>query len=181
MRNRKEILKKLSQVRYRHLKKLTRTGLSRKPCNCVYNVTLGDGTKPKEPAVGVCTYKVLEGRSPDGICDEKFGGHARAGSCPVFETNRTAVEIREEFDAFLNDAGFGEIAYHFPDMAALLWVLNEVPDNNTFVPEGEFLDGDPEDLKPSANPLQEFPPLEDLLVDDERGPFYAEFLRRFRG
>lgn len=180
MRNRKEILKKLRQVRFRHLKKLTRTGMSRRPCNCVYNVTLGDGSKPKEPAVGVCTFKVLEGRSPDGVCDEKFGGNARASSCPVFEANRTAEDIREEFDAFLAEASFGEIAYHFPDMAALLWVLNQTPESDTFVPEGELLDRDPEDMKPSTSPLEEYPPLEDLLVNDDRGPFYVEFLRRLR-
>lgn len=180
MRSRKEIKRKVKQVRFRHLKKLTRTGMSRRPCNCVYNVTIGDGTKPKEPAIGVCTYKVLEGQSPDGICDEKFGGTARAASCPVFEANRTAQEIRDEFDEFLRTATFGEIAYHFPDMAALLWVLNEAPDNNTFVPEGEVISPDPEKLTPSTSPMQTFPQLEDLLTSDERHPYYLELLRRFR-
>ena len=181
MRSRKEIQKKLAQVRFRHLKKLTRTGLSRRPCNCVYNVTLGDGSKPKEPAIGVCTYKVLEGRSPDGICDEKFGGNARAGNCPVFEANRVAAEIKEEFDTFLSEASFGEIAYHFPDMAALLWVLEKTPEDHTFVPDGDLLDQKAEDLKPSTTPLEEYPPLEDLLARDDNSPYYLELLRRFRG
>ena len=181
MRSRKEIQKKLAQVRYRHLKKLTRTGLSRRPCNCVYNVTLGDGGKPKEPAVGVCTYKVLEGRNPDGICDEKFGGNARAGGCPVFEANKTADEIKEEFDSFLAEASFGEIAYHFPDMAALLWVLQKTPEEQTAVPEGEILEVIAEGLKPSTDPLREYPPLEDLLARDDNHPYYLELLRRFRG
>ena len=180
MRSRKEIKKKLAQVRFRHLKKLTRTGLSRRPSNCVYNVTIGDGTKPKEPCVGICTYKVLEGQAPDGVCDDKFGGKARAGSCPVFEANRTVEEIREEFDEFLATASYGEIAYHFPDMAALLWVLNEMPDNSTIVPEGEAIEPTPEKLKPSTSPMQTFPQLEDLLTQDERHPYYIELLRRFR-
>ena len=180
MRSRKEILKKLKQVRFRHLKKLTRTGLSRRPCNCVYNVTLGDGSRPSEPDIGVCTYKVLEGAKPDGICDEKVGGIARAGGCPVFEPSRTAEAIREDFDTFLSEASFGEIAYHFPDMAALLWVLKQTPEDGTSVPEGEILATIAEGLKPTSGSQQEYPPLEDLLAEDN-SPYVLELLRRFRG
>lgn len=178
MRSRKEITKKLAQVRFRHLKKLKRTGLSRRPCNCVYNVTIGEGNTPKRPNVGVCTYKVLEGQEPDGACDENFGGLARAQNCPVFESTQTPEMIKEDFDTFLENATFGEIAYHFPDMAALLWVLKETPEQATRVPEGEEDSPDFVDpITPSKKPLQEYPALKEFNADDS---YYLELLRRFR-
>ena len=178
MRNQKEIQKKLSQVRFRHLKKMVRTGLSRRPCNCVHNTTLGPGNIPSEPDVGVCSYKIAKGQEYDGVCDEKFGGRARAASCPVFEPHRDAVSIREEFDTFLNEADFGEIAYHFPDMAALLWVLSALPDEETDDPDGEGILEGCEEIMPLKT--QVFPPVEDLQADDSRSPWYLELLRRFR-
>lgn len=178
MRNRKEIQKKLSQVRFRHLKKMVRTGLSRRPCNCAHNVSLGPGNTPSEPNVGVCAYKVAKGQEYDGVCDEKFGGRARAASCPVFQANQDADSIREEFDTFLSQADFGEIAYHFPDMAALLWVLSEHPNDETHDPDNEGLSEDVEEIMPLKT--QVFPPVEDLQADDSRSPWYLELLRRFR-
>ena len=177
MRSRKEIQKKLAQVRYRHLKKLKRTGLSRRPCNCAHNVTVGEGNNPNRPNLGVCTFKVTAGQDPDGVCDENFGGKARAQNCPVFQVNQTADEIKEDFDTFLKNASFGEIAYHFPDMAALLWVLKESPESSTEIlgPEEDFV----EPIKPSKSSLQEYPQLNEFATD-ERNPFYLELLRRFR-
>jgi len=178
MRSRKEISKKLAQVRYRHLKKLKRTGLSRRPCNCVYNVTIGDGNKPDQPSIGVCTYKVLEGQSPDGACDENFGGLARAQNCPVFEVNQTSDMIKEDFDNFLANASFGEIAYHFPDMAALLWVLKEDSDI-VDIPNLDGEDVEVEPIKPT-NSAEEYPQLKEFNSEDTRSPYYIELLRRFR-
>lgn len=180
MRSRKEIQKKLAQVRFRHLKKLKRTGLSRRPCNCVYNVVIGEGNKPNQPSVGVCTYKVLEGQDPDGVCDENFGGRARAQNCPVFEANQTAEMIKEDFDEFLRTVTFGEIAYHFPDMAALLWVLKDDPEQNTTVPEGEEDTDFVDPIQPSKNALEEYPQLNEFNPTDSRNPYYIELLRRFR-
>lgn len=182
MRNRKDIQKKLAQVKYRHLSKLKRTGLSRRPCNCVFNVSLGEGNKPNQPSIGVCTYKVLEGQAPDGVCDDNFGGKARAQNCPVFEVNQTSQIIKEDFDTFLANASFGEIAYHFPDMAALLWVLQqESPDGDMESPDGDMDDSDFVDpIKPSKKPLQEYPALKEFSVEDSRNPYYIELLRRFR-
>lgn len=179
MRSRKETQKKLAQVRFRHLKKLKRTGLSRRPCNCVYNVKVGEGHKPNQPNVGVCTFKVLDGQDPDGVCDENFGGLARAQNCPVFEANQTSEMIKEDFDNFLANASFGEIAYHFPDMAALLWVLKQDPDKNTTVPDGEEGSDLVDPIKPNKQALEEYPQVTDFKVTD-RNPYYLELLRRFR-
>jgi len=141
-------------------------------------VSLGAGNTPSEPNVGVCAYKVAKGQEYDGVCDEKFGGRARAASCPVFQADREADNIREEFDSFLREADFGEIAYHFPDMAALLWVLSKLPEDGTEDPDDEGLPDEIEEIMPLKT--QVFPPAEDLRSDDSRSPWYLELLRRFR-
>ena len=180
MKSRKEIQKKLAQVRYRHLKKLKRTGLSRRPCNCTHNNVLGEGHRPSQPNLGVCMYKVQEGGEPDGVCDENFGGLARASNCPAFEVDQTAENIKEDFDTFLSTATFGEIAYLFPDMAALLWVLKEDLETKPLVVEEDSSDNSVEGIKPSKTSLEEYPQIRDFDNKDSRNPYFVELLRRFR-
>ena len=139
MKSRKEIKTKLAQVRYRHLKKALRTGLSRKPENCLHNAKLGQGSKPDSPRVGVCMFGVEEGAGPRGVCDECFGGRNRAAECDDFESVRDASEIRKDFEGFLNNASNGEIAFHYPDMAALLWALGDHPALESVIPDDEPL------------------------------------------
>ena len=139
MKTEKDIEKKLVQVRFRHLKKALRTGLSRKPENCLHNAKLGQGSKPDAPRVGVCMFNVETGAGPKGVCDECFGGKNRAADCPDFEVRQDAADIRRDFDGFLQSASKGEIAYHFPDMAALLWALGDHPALETVIPDDEVL------------------------------------------
>ena len=137
MKSRKEIKTKLAQVRYRHLKRALRTGLSRKPENCMHNAKLGLGSKPDSPRVGVCMFGVEEGAGPRGVCDECFGGRNRAAECDDFEVIRDAAEIRKDFEGFLNQASKGEIAFHYPDMAALMWALGDHPSLDDVIPDDE--------------------------------------------
>ena len=139
MKSEKDIEKKLVQVRFRHLKKALRTGLSRKPENCVYNAKLGQGNKPDSPRVGVCMYGVKPGGGPRGVCDDCFGGKNRASTCPEFDPARDAGDIRRDFDGFLQSANQGEVAFHFPDIAALLWALGDHPSLETVIPDDEIL------------------------------------------
>lgn len=138
MKSRKEIKTKLAQVRYRHLKKALRTGLSRKPENCMHNAKLGQGSKPDSPRVGVCMFGVEEGAGPRGVCDECFGGRNRAAECDDFEVIRDASEIRKDFEGFLNEASKGEIAFHYPDMAALMWALGDHPSLDSVIPDDDL-------------------------------------------
>ena len=137
MKTDKDIQKKLVQVRYRHLKKALRTGLSRKPENCLYNAKLGKGSKPDSPRVGVCMFKVDSGSGPKGVCDECFGGQNRAADCSDFEPRQDASDIRKDFESFLGSASKGEIAFHYPDIAALLWALGEHPALDTVIPDDD--------------------------------------------
>ena len=137
MKTKKDIEKKLAQVRFRHLKKALRKGLSRKPENCVYNAKLGKGSKPDAPRVGVCMYKVEVGAGPKGVCDDCFGGQNRASDCMDFEPRQDASDIRKDFESFLHTASKGEIAFHYPDLAALLWTLGEHPSLESVIPDDE--------------------------------------------
>ena len=139
MKDRKDIEKKLVQVRFRHLKRALRTGLSRKPENCAFNAKLGKGSKPDSPRVGVCMYKVDLGAGPKGVCDECFGGRNRAADCKDFEPRQDASDIRKDFESFLQTATKGEIAYHYPDMAALLWTLGDHPVLEDIIPDDELV------------------------------------------
>jgi hypothetical protein len=58
-------------------------------------------------------------------CDERYGGDARAAKCPYFACARTKDTLRDGFDGFLDGASLPEIAERYPDMAALMWVLEE--------------------------------------------------------
>jgi len=53
-----------------------------------------------------------------------------ARSCPFWEPLKTKAEVKEEFHALIQSGDRGLIASEFPDLAALMWVLddpNEVP------------------------------------------------------
>ena len=139
MKTKKDIEKKLVQVRFRHLKKALRTGLSRKPENCAYNAKLGKGAKPDSPRVGVCMFKVAEAGGPRGVCDDCFGGQNRASDCPDFDPRQDASDIRKDFESFLDSASKGEIAFHYPDMAALLWALGDHPALDSVLPNDEVV------------------------------------------
>jgi hypothetical protein len=166
-----DIKKKLDQVRFRHLKRTVRTSLSRRPENCAYNRKLGDGSTPDMPAIGVCMYK---GNHPDGVCDEAFGGRHRAAGCPYFEAP-AAEDVRGDFDEFLAQADAGEIAYHFPDMAALLWVLDEAPAPDTLIPDGDDIPRETPPVEPGK------PGYMDHTELACRDPWYVAFLRKISG
>jgi len=79
----------------------------------------------------------VSGTGPRGVCDECFGGQNRAADCPEFEPVRDAADIRKDFDGFLTSATKGEIAFHYPDIAALLWALGDHPDLESILPDDE--------------------------------------------
>lgn len=172
MRSESDIRKKLAQARFRHLKKQVRTSISRRPQNCVHNRKLGDGSTPERPAIGVC---MLNADCPDGVCDDAFGGRVRAAGCPSF-TPPDPDAVKMDFEDFLSDAPAGEIAYLFPDMAALLWVLDARPDPSTVFPDGE-------DIPRSLTPFTDQGEVEvmDLSELEMADPWYVQFMRKISG
>lgn len=178
MKSRKAIEKKLVQVRFRHLKKALRTGLSRKPENCLYNAKLGKGAKPDSPRVGVCMFKVSEGSGPRGVCDECFGGQNRAADCGDFEPRQDVADIRKDFENFLSTASKGEIAFHYPDLAALLWTLGDhpalddtLPDDGVLLEELQVAENSVAAEERAELTLVEAPSLWERLVATIRGWF----------
>ena len=53
-----------------------------------------------------------------------FGGIQDA-YCTLFEPNKDKEELKAEFKEFLATGSLGQIAKKHPDLAALLWVLDD--------------------------------------------------------
>lgn len=129
---------KLKQVRFRHLKRLIEDGLSLTPKNCAHNrmfhhpnVTAHGG-----PPVGICVCPAQEG---DVLCDVAWGGEERARMCPLFESAGNKDSIKQEFNEFLATADLAVIAKEYPDLAALMWVLQEeIPNREIDLGESDF-------------------------------------------
>jgi len=155
-----QVRHKLVQVRFRHLKREIRGGLSRRPQNCVHN---GIVNSPSGP-LGVCLKGSDSPVSWEGSpCDERLGGDSRAAKCPYFACSRTKETLREGFDGFLSDASLPEIAERYPDMAALMWVLEE--DAPPPVPPSEESEVDE---SPAEIPKEEPSPVESEPDSEER-------------
>lgn len=126
MKTEAQVRHKLQQVKFRHLKREIRTGMSRKPCNCENNglVNMENGS-----TMGICLLGAGQSGYWQGIlCDESRGGLRVAETCPNFNAIRTPTEIRSEFDTFLKSNNRAVVAEKYPDVAALLWVLEEEVD-----------------------------------------------------
>jgi hypothetical protein len=150
---------KLGQVRFRHLKKRIEAELRPLPDNCLYHTvlpkhhTLGvRGVPIEHPAVGVCIYgaTVNDTGWPLSPCDVRVDDGARARSCEKFCARRTKEGIKEDFQEKLDSMTLPEVASLYPDMAALIWVLDA---GDVGVPEEV-----PEELPAQPEPVVEVTP-----------------------
>lgn len=121
MRSEGAIRHKLKQVRFRYLKRKIESVLGHRPENCAHNVAFNAG----DDVVRVCVVQIDVAGRRGVVCDERFGGCARAANCPTFTPARSKDQVRSEFYADLMRMTLPEIAYNYPDMAALLWVLSD--------------------------------------------------------
>jgi len=111
---------KIKQVRFRYLKRSIEESLVQRPENCGHNAPIdGSGDEP----VRICFAQIDHVARRGVVCDERFGGCDRAASCSLFTPARTKDTVKAEFYRDLDAMSFPEIAYNYPDMAALLWVL----------------------------------------------------------
>ena len=120
MKSEGAIRHKLKQVRFRYLKKRIEESLDKRPENCTNNGVLDMGMA--SPIRACFAQMDIPGRHGI-VCDERFGGCARAEACNQFAGRHDKVEVKGAFYAELEGMSFPEIAYSYPDMAALLWVL----------------------------------------------------------
>jgi len=126
---------KLKQVLFRHRSKEIQRRLRKEPCNCAFNRTMD---LPNGESVSFCLFSELNpdeepptvllmqgGGSGPALCDEKHGGLDQAKECDKFEPMDGPGEIKAEFKDFVETADRAQIAFRYPDAAALLWVLDE--------------------------------------------------------
>lgn len=127
---------KLTQVRFRHLKKKLEAGLRPTPENCKFNA------RGLENSFNFCLYGA---GNPETwvatLCDVQVDGGARARSCTLFCPRRDKDQIKDEFNKDLGEMGFPEIASQYPDMAALIWVLDDEDIQEVQLPSPVYQDG----------------------------------------
>lgn len=126
-----KIRRKLQQVIYRHRKQFIEDGLKRKPCNCKFNgaAKFPQGVSQRK-IVRLCLYQVEDRDDWNNvICDESLGGLQQASRCPYYEAKGEPEELKAMFNSLLgldgSEVEIGWIAKHYPDVAALTWVLGE--------------------------------------------------------
>lgn len=124
MKTRGQIEQQLKQVIYRHLQKRLRANFKQTPQTCRHNQVLDLGGNGTLAGVGVCCF--TEDGIPRGVvCDTRADDGARARDCIIWEEARSKADVKAEFQAVLDSGNPGIIAAQFPDVAALLWVLEE--------------------------------------------------------
>lgn len=112
----------LKQVRFRHRKRYLRRNLKFIPENCRHNALL---KYPDDTVIRMCTHLEVADAEGFHVCDEECGGVERARACQFFEVRKTQKELVTEFNEFFRNATPAEVSAHFPDAAALMWVLEE--------------------------------------------------------
>ena len=130
VRSPSQIRQQLKQVLYRHLQRILRANYRKAPETCCYNrleVVAGTGAR-----VGVCRWDGTNREdvkaSPRGkVCDARvFGCQAMATSCSWWRPLREKTALKTEFRGLIASGDRGRIAASYPDVAALMWVLDGV-------------------------------------------------------
>ena len=127
IRSPSQIRHQLKQVLFRYLQRELRDNFKESPEACYHNhLTPIAGSVEK---IGVCRYEgiVKEGTPRGKACDSRIGGCINmARACRFREPIRTKLEIREAFRTLMDSHDRGKIAAVYPDVAALMWVLDGV-------------------------------------------------------
>lgn len=162
---------KLNQVRFRHLKKRLEAELRQAPENCCFNVEVPppsvptgeklDGMdlcfpvpEPNPVGLRMCLYGAGDPMTwKPSFCDERVDGGARARQCTLFHSRKSKEELKVEFTQTLERMTLPEVAFHYPDMAALIWVLDEsdisAPVDGVPAQEEPQIAGVPEPVQPA--------------------------------
>lgn len=123
MRDEKTIRHKFKQVCFRHLKKLLRANFRKKPHTCKFNRMVAVGGNPSNQ-VGVCYHAEGSDRT---ICDSRVNGSdEHAAECLRWAARMEKAHIKSEFYKLIQ-SDRGIVASEYPDIAALLWVM-DTPD-----------------------------------------------------
>jgi len=125
MRTEGQVKQQLKQVAFRHLQRRLRENFRRRPESCCHNCPmLLDG----ETSVRVCGLLTSEGKPRNIPCDSRLpGGPELARDCSLWEPLQSKDDIKRAFADLLRSEDRGFIAAQYPDIAALLWVLDTPP------------------------------------------------------
>jgi len=148
MKSESQIRHKLKQVLYRHLQKKIR-GLFR-PSGCIYNVS----GMFQEQTVGMCNY----GNRGKHIivCDSRVEGcNQQAVDCSWFKPAQSKEDVKASFKELAGDLSKrGQLAFEYPDVAALMWVLEDIGDLDECL---NFDGSDPLTLEREVSSDESFP------------------------
>lgn len=122
MRTKGQVKQQLKQVVFRHLQKVLRGKLKQSPATCRYNreLSLSPGSE-----VHLCGVLNSEGVPRHVLCDARLDACTEmARECPLWEPIRGKELLKSDFHKFLRSGDRGKIAARYPDIAALMWVLD---------------------------------------------------------
>lgn len=124
MRSEGQIRQQLKQVAFRHLQKRLRENFRQRPDTCLHNGSVVLDAD-RGHTVGLCSLVNSDGTPRNVPCDARIPGCSEmARQCPLWTPVQTKEEIKAEFTALLQSGDRGLIASQYPDLAALLWVLD---------------------------------------------------------
>ena len=109
------VRQKIRQVAYRHLKRKLAEDLKERPSNCTFNHKIQFSPLDLHQ---FCIHPEVENR----VCED-WEPSERASQCPYFKHQVGKEQIKADFKRFLETATLAEIAAEYPDLAALMWVL----------------------------------------------------------
>jgi len=118
-----EVRQKLKQVIFRLRKKHVEAVFRKAPETCRHNSTLEPMPREEIPGVQACFY-TTDGVPRGVVCDVRFDNGARARSCSLWEPRGDKEQVKTEFHEVMESGNRGLIASKFPDVAALMWVLD---------------------------------------------------------
>jgi hypothetical protein len=129
MKKQGSVRQKLKQVMFRHRSKYVEEGMKRRPANCAHNeiVQVHDPSSANRAGLRICLYGVSSedhDRWNNRTCDESLGGLEQCRQCPMFKNRSTSEDLKAEFATMLGAGDIGWIAKQYPDVAALMWVLD---------------------------------------------------------
>lgn len=142
MRSQTQIRQQLKQVTFRHLKKQLRELFKQRPDTCLHNREV---LLDEDSHVNLCGVLDGHGRPRDVPCDSRIPGcDSMARECPLWDPLRTKAEVKAEFHDLVQSGDRGLIASEYPDIAALMWVLDDPTDTPSVEEVEEGLDDDEE-------------------------------------
>jgi len=118
MKSEGQVRHQLKQVLFRHLQKRMRLNFRVRPHTCFHNqkLVLSPGHE-----VGICHRPKHNGQ----VCDVNWlDGLKQAKECGEWEPLKGKEAVRAEFRDLIESGQQGSIAVEYPDVAALLWVLD---------------------------------------------------------